>query len=139
MKKRMVSLSLLIMIIFLIGTPSYANSKYTLIAPEKESTSTTRNTTLISGKAPLGTEVTINVYGASNITGKKFSLKNMPEEDDYILISKQNIKSGVLGFGEEVKLIKGINKIIVSFKVDGVESIQRIIYNYNESELRIIK
>lgn len=139
MKKRISSILLLLLIVLSIGTPSYADSKYQVNTPSKSSISTTKNTVLISGKAPRETEISIDVYGAANIRGRNYSLKNLPENEDYVLISKQNISSGAAGFGEEVKLIKGINKIVVSFKVDGVDSVQRIIYHYDASELKRIR
>ncbi len=146
MKRKIVSTFLLLLIVFTMGSQSFANgnSKYQVNTPEKTSISTTNNTILISGKAPKGTDIIIDVYGAvdyksANFKGSKnYSLSNLPEKEDYVLISKQNIISGPAGFGEEIGLIKGINKIIITFKVDGVDAVERIIYHYDANELKKI-
>lgn len=137
MKKRVLSTILVFIVIFSISTTSFASSgsKYQVNTPKSGALSTTKGTILISGKAPRGTSVSIDVYGAADIRGRDYNLANLPKNSDYVFISKQNLKAGAAGFGEEVKLIKGINKIVVSFKVNGVNSVQKIVYYYDASEL----
>ena len=137
MKKKMLTGLFMFLIIFTMSSTSLAsgNSKYQVNTPDKDSISTTKDTMLISGKAPRGTKVTIDLYGAVDVRGKNYTLANLPNNKDYVFISKQNLKSGAAGFGEEVKLIKGINKVIVTFKVDGVKPVQKIIYMYDKDQL----
>lgn len=140
MKRRVLSTILAFIMVFSISTASFAtDGKYQVNTPKKGAVSTTKDTILISGKAPRGTSLSIDLYGAADIRGKNYTLANLPDDSDYVFISKQNIKSGAAGFGEEVKLIKGINKVIVSFKVDGVKSVQKIVYYYDASELRRVR
>lgn len=141
MKKRVLSTILAFIMVFSMSTTSFANSgsRYQVNTPKKEAISTTKNRVLISGKAPRNTRVSIDVYGAADIRGKNYNLANLPKNKDYVLISRQNIRAGAAGFGEEVKLIKGINKIIVTFKVDGVKPVQKIIYCYDAQELRRLR
>lgn len=110
-------------------------SKYQVITPSEYSSTPKKKVVLISGKAPEGTSITIEVYGAVDLTGKKYSLAKLPNKDDYILISDQTIKSGVAGFGEEVELVCGINKIIITFNVNGIPSVERILYYYEVEQV----
>lgn len=143
MWKRIASSLLVFIVIFSLSTVGYAASstnakrkttkvdpsKYQVNTPEEDSSSN-KKTVLISGKAPEGTNIIIEVYGAVDLTGKNYTLAKLPKNEDYILISTQNIKSGRAGFGEEIELIMGINKVIVTFNVKGVPSQERIIYYY---------
>lgn len=135
MKKRVMPLLLSLVIILSLSTQVSANSKYRVNTPKPAKYATTRDVVLISGRAPRDTRISIDVYGAVNTTGKNYNLANLPKDRDYVLISRQNLKCGPVGFGEEVKLIKGINKIIVTFKVKGVEPVQKIVYYYNTKDL----
>ena len=108
-------------------------SKYQVTVPDEGSIATEKKVALISGKAPTGTNIIIEVYGTTDLTGKNFTLTNLPKDSDYILISKETIKSGKLGFAKEVELVSGINKVIVIFKVDGVTSVEKIFYVYDKA------
>ncbi|MBU5424785.1 hypothetical protein KQI41_00065 [Tissierella pigra] len=104
-------------------------TKYQVINPEKKAYSTEDKITFINGKAPSGTEVTIEVYGTTDLTRKNFDLLKLPDEDDYIEISSDTIKSGNMGFfDKELELVTGINKIIVIFEVEDVPPIEIIVY-----------
>lgn len=104
-------------------------SKYQVINPEKKAYSTEDKITFINGKAPSGAEITIEVYGTTDLTRKNFDLLKLPEEDDYIEISTDTIKSGNMGFfDKELELVTGINKIIVKFDVEEVSPVEIIIY-----------
>lgn len=108
-------------------------SKYQVTVPNDPTTSTGEKVTLVSGRAPEGTNVVVEVYGTTDLTGKNFNLNKLPKDTDYILISSETIKSGKLGFAKEVELVNGINKVIVIFKVNGVPQAQRIIYVYDKA------
>ncbi|MSU02795.1 hypothetical protein [Tissierella pigra] len=104
-------------------------TKYQVINPEKKAYSTEDKITFINGKAPSGTEVTIEVYGTTDLTRKSFDLLKLPDEDDYIEISSDTIKSGNMGFfDKELELVTGINKIIIIFEVEDVPPIEIIVY-----------
>lgn len=137
-RKFIIGLFVFIMIIS-ASTFGYASnvdsSKYQVIAPEEEASASKNKVVLISGKAPEGTEVKIEVYGAIDLKGNKYSLAKLPEEEDYTLISSLDIESGALGFAEEVELISGINKIVINFNVDGISPIEKIIYHYEVQEV----
>lgn len=147
-RKLMIVLVVMIMI-FSISTAGFAASinntkpkatkvdttKYQVITPEESSSSTTKKVVLISGKAPEGTNIIIDVYGAIDLTGKNYSLAKLPKEDDYTNISSVTIKAGDVGFGEEVELILGINKIIITFDVQGVPSVEKVFYCYEKGQL----
>ena len=104
-------------------------TKYQVINPEKKAYSTEDKIIFINGKAPSGTEITIEVYGTTDLTRKNFDLLKLPEEDDYIEISNDTIKSGNMGFfDKELELITGINKIIVRFDVEDVPEVEIMVY-----------
>lgn len=115
--------------------PKVDITKYQVITPEKSSSASDKKVVLISGKAPEGTKIIIDVYGAIDLTGNNYSLEKLPGKDDYILISSKTTKSGALGFGEEVELILGVNKITVTFDVNGVPSVEKILYYYEKEQL----
>lgn len=141
--KRRIALSLLILIIlFTIPNMPYAASfrmKNTNIhrvnVPEELISSTGEKVAIVSGTAPEGTNIVIELYGTTDLTGKKFNLNKLPNKEDYILISSEEIKSGSLGFGKELELTSGINKIVVIFKVKGEPQEQRIIYYYEKGSI----
>ncbi|HSH35063.1 hypothetical protein [Schnuerera sp.] len=141
-KKLTISLVAIIMF-FSISTVGFAAptdnkvdiTKYQVITPEESSSATNNKVILISGKAPEGTDIIIDLYGAIDLTGGKYSLTNLPKEDDYSHISSINIKSGDIGFGEEVELILGINKIIITFDVEGVPTVEKIRYYYEKEQV----
>ncbi len=135
-----------IMIAFCISTFnnfSYATNvvdttKYEILNPEKVSYSTRDKVVLINGRAPSGTEITINLYGTTDLTRSRFNLDTLPTEQDYILLSSEKVTSGNLGlFQKQLDLVKGINKIGINFGVQGVENKEIIVYVYNRSRLVI--
>ena len=137
MWKKVVSSLFVIIVIFSFSTVSYGTSmdgvnKYQVKAPE-EGSLFTEKVTVVSGRAPKGTDIIIEVYGTADLTGKNYTLTKLPKEEDYVLISSEIIKSGELGFAKEIKLVTGINKIVVIFKVDGgPPSVKRIVYVYDK-------
>ena len=135
MKKTLRSILLSLLIIVSLSTSVSANGRYRVNTPKPAKYATTRNVVLISGRAPRNTRISIDVYGALNSRGKNYNLAHLPRDKDFILISRHNIKSGPLGFGREVKLIRGINKIVVTFRVRGVKPVQKIVYYYNTKDL----
>ncbi|NMB07960.1 MAG: hypothetical protein GX981_06210 [Tissierellia bacterium] len=139
--KRRIILSLFVLImVFTIPNMSYAassrirntNNRYQVNVPEESTLATGEKVAVISGKAPEGTSIVIEVYGTTDLTGKKFNLNKLPSAKDYILISSETIKSGSVGFGKEIELVNGINKIVVIFKIKGEPQEQRIIYVYDK-------
>lgn len=138
-RRTIISLFVLIMVLT-IPNMGYAasarentNNGYQVNIPSDAATSTKEKVTLVSGSAPSDTEIVIEVYGTTDLTGKKFNLNKLPKDTDYILISSETIKSGRLGFAKEVELVNGINKVVVIFKVNGVPQEQRIIYVYDKA------
>lgn len=138
MKRRTVLSLIVLALILTLPNISYgarlrSNNRYQVRTPQEATLSTGEKVTVISGTAPAGTNIVIEVYGTTDLTGKKFNLNRLPNEKDYILISSETIKSGSLGFGKEVQLVNGINKIVVIFKVKGGPKEQRIIYVYDRT------
>lgn len=115
--------------------PKVDISKYQVSVPKEDSSSSNKKAALVSGSAPKGTSIVIDHYGAVDLTGKNYSLAKLPKDDEYVLISSQTIKSGQVGFGEEIELIMGINKIIVTFNVNGVPTVEKVIYYYEAEQL----
>jgi hypothetical protein len=143
MIKKMI-FSLVFFIAFLsVGQTSYATStinqvttttaiEYEIIKPERKSYSSSEKVVLINGKAPSGTEVTIEMYGTTDLTRRNFNLDNLPLKDDYIMISTESVISGNMGFFQkQLDLVRGINKIIIDFGVEGVEDEEIIVYKYD--------
>lgn len=108
-------------------------NRYQVTVPSKNAVAIDKKTALISGKAPSGTSIVIEVYGTMDLTGKNFSLTNLPKNSDYILISKETIKAGQVGFAKEVELVSGINKVVVIFRVNGVNTVEKIFYVYDNA------
>lgn len=139
MRKKLVVAFLLVFAIFCIGTfndTAYASdaNKYQVLSPSKSSFSITDKVYLINGKAPTGTDVTIEVYGTTDLTKKNFNLNHLPSKDDYIRLSSETVTSGNMGFFQkQINLILGINKVVVSFDAEGVADQEFIIYVYNKS------
>lgn len=133
--------ALLFALITIINISSFAfaddidSSKYQVILPKEEASAYKNKVILISGQAPVGTKISIELYGVVDLTGNKYSLINLPNKDDYTLISTSDIESGPLGFAKEVELIRGINKIIVNFNVEGIASVERIVYYYEAQQI----
>lgn len=104
-------------------------SKYQVINPEKNAYSTEDKVIFINGKAPSGTSIGIKLYGTTDLTRKSFNLLKLPGKDDYIEVSDETVKAGNMGFfDKQLDLVTGINKIIIDFGVDGVPSVEKIIY-----------
>ena len=106
--------------------------------PQYEVTNLTRNNfsingnnLSINGKAPAGSDVTIKVYNTRTIHRNKYNLAKLPDSKDYILSSKQDLKSGNFGFYQSyISLTNGVNKVVVDFNREGVKPIEIIIYSY---------
>lgn len=116
------------------STTAIDPSKYEVLKPEKESYSTADKVILLNGKAPSGTEITIDIYGTTDIdiAKKTFNLDKLPTEKDYILVVSEKVTSGNMGFFQkQMDLVKGINKIVINFGVEGVESKEYIVYVYD--------
>ncbi|NLL81074.1 MAG: hypothetical protein GX231_02055 [Tissierellia bacterium] len=141
MIKRIIACLLIAFSVLNFGTFAHATNidatKYEISNPEKTSYSTEDKIILINGKAPSGTEITFDVYGTTDNTTdinkrKNFHLNNLPTDEEYILISNETVTSGNMGlFSKELDLVKGINKIVVDFNAEGVESVEIIVYVYN--------
>lgn len=115
-------------------------SKYEVLNPEKSAYSTKDKIVLVNGKAPSGTEITIEVYGTrdiilnntSNLVKQGFNLDNLPTETDYILKATEKVTSGNMGlFLKQLDLVKGINKIVINFGTEGIEHVEKIVYVYS--------
>ena len=104
-------------------------SKYQVINPEKDAYSTEDKVIFINGKAPSGTSVVIKVYGTTDLTRKSFNLLKLPSKNDYIEVFNETVKAGNMGFfDKQLDLVTGINKIIIDFGVDGVPTVEKIVY-----------
>ena len=109
-------------------------SKYEVLSPTKSSFSITDKVYLINGKAPTGTDVTIDVYGTTDLTKKNFNLEHLPSEDDYIEIFSEIVTSGNMGFFQkQIDLVMGINKIVITFDVEDISPMEFIILVYDKS------
>lgn len=130
--------SLILLVAFMsIGEITYATStataaEYDIIKPDKKIYSSSEKVILINGKAPSGTEVTINIYGTTDLNSRNFNLGNLPSQGDYILIDTESVKSGNMGFFQkQLDLVRGINKIYINFGVAGVANREIIVYKYD--------
>lgn len=133
-KKMILSLIVIIFIVGLsnAGFASATNDRYEIIKPEKLSFSSSEKILLINGRAPSGTEISISVYGTTDLTRRSFNLDKLPTEQEYILIATEKVTSGNLGlFQKQMDLVRGINKIIIDFGVSGVPSREYIIFTYD--------
>lgn len=107
---------------------------YQITHPDKEFSSKDDKIALINGKAPANTEIKITVYGTTDLTRKNFNLDKLPSEKDYIEISSETIKAGNTGFFQkQMDLVMGVNKIVISFEVEGVDAKEYIIYVYDKA------
>ena len=137
MWKKVISSLFVLIVIFSFSTVGYGTSmdkadRYQVKAPE-EGSLFTEKVTVVSGRAPEGTNIVIEVHGTADLTGKNYTLTKLPKEGDYVCISSEVIKAGELGFAKEVKLVTGINKIVVIFKVDGgPPSVDKVVYVYDK-------
>lgn len=104
--------------------------KYQIIKPEEDMFASPNKTILVSGKAPDGTNVTIEVFGTTDMTRSNYNLENLPNEEDYIRRINETIKVGGMGlFSKEFNLILGINKIVITFRNASDEIIgQKIVF-----------
>ncbi len=143
MWKRIIACVLIAFGLMMFNNFSYATNvvdttKYQILNPEKVSYSTRDRVVLINGKAPSGTEITINLYGTTDLTRSKFNLDTLPGPRDYILLSSEKVTSGNLDlFQNQLDLVKGINRISINFGVEGVENKEIIVYVYNRDRLVI--
>lgn len=137
LKKIMISLLVLFAIIN-IGSISEATgvdlSKYEIINPVEQSSSTLEKNILVNGKAPTGTNISIDVFITTDLTRKNFDLSKLPENKDYINRETVSLKAGNMGyFQHEISLGLGINKISLDFGVEGLEPREFIIYVFDNS------
>lgn len=103
-------------------------TKYEVINPDKKAFTSKEKITFINGKAPSKTKITIKGYGTTDLTRKNFNLHNLPKKDDYIESYSHEVVAGNMGFFyKQLKLVSGINKILVNFNVDGVPDVEIII------------
>ena len=146
MWKRIIASIMLVLALMSLGTLGYATNvvdatKYEILNPEKLSFSTGEKVVLINGKAPSGTEIVIDVYGTTvvrtDISKKSFNLDNLPGEKDYILIASEKITSGNMGlFQKQMDLVKGVNKLVINYGVEGIEPVEIIVNVYNRVSTR---
>ncbi len=103
-------------------------TKYQLTEPQSDAYTIYDKITFINGKAPTGTSIIISVYGTTDLTRKSFDLSKLPTDDDYIEVFQETIKTGNIGtFGKQLDLVTGINKIIITFDVEGVPPVEIIV------------
>lgn len=152
MLKRVMA-SVLVVLMLIMGTSfSYATpittttkskvtvdlSKYELFTPEKPLYSTENKNLQLSGKAPSGSEIKLEVFGTTDLTRKNFNLTKLPSEKDYIQVIDEVITSGNMGFFQkQIELVMGINKVIIDFGVEGVNPVEIIIYVYDKSVAQV--
>lgn len=134
MKKRFISICLLLLLVFGFQASTYA-SEYEILNPEKDTFSTRNKVVLVNGKAPTDTKIVMDIYGTTDLTRKNFNLANLPKDEDYIKRLTEEVKAGNMGFfKKEIELILGVNKIVVKFdRTDIAEEI--VIYVYDQSIL----
>lgn len=107
---------------------SVDKSKYEVINPVKRAFTSKNKITFVNGKAPSDTRIGITVYGTTDLTRQNFNLNNLPKKDDYIQSHSYQVISGNMGFfDKQLKLVSGINKVIVNFNVNGVPNTEIII------------
>lgn len=135
MWKKLLIAFLLCASIMAFSTVSHASSgvsvdkgKYEVINPAKRSFTSKNKVTFVNGKAPSGTKIDIKVYGTTDLTRNNFNLHNLPKKDDYIESHSYGVTAGNMGFfDKQLKLVSGINKVIVDFNAGGVPNIEIII------------
>ncbi len=142
MWKRAVLFLVLLLTLFNFSSIGYATTtvdvtKYTVLNPEKLSYSTSDKVILINGKAPSGTEITIDAYGTSEMYRRSsdssrrtsYNLDNLPKEEDYNSVVTETVTSGNMGlFQKQMDLVNGINKLIINFGVEEVDPVEIIVY-----------
>lgn len=103
--------------------------KYQITSPEEKLFTSRDKFAFINGKAPTGTIISIRVYGTTDLTRKVFNLSRLPKAEDYIEIHEEDIEVGNMGFfDKQLELVTGINRILISFNVEGVPSEEIIIF-----------
>lgn len=129
----MIALTLISFSSFGYATNFIDKTKYEILNPEKLSYSTSDRVVLINGKAPSNSEIVINVYGTTDLTRRNFNLDKLPSREDYILIASEKATSGNMGlFQKQMDLVRGINKLVIDFGVEGLDKVQIIVYVYNK-------
>ena len=114
------------------GNAISTRTDYEIIKPEKEIYSSSERVVLINGRAPSGTEITVELYGTTDLTRRSFNLDRLPAHEDYILIKSDSVTSGNLGFFQkQMDLVRGINKLVIDFGVEGVEYKEFIVFKYD--------
>lgn len=130
MLRKLLSVAIVFVALCTIGTVAYADGEVTtenqevqnkeleIVGPEDMST-TTDKVIILSGKGKEGTNVIIEVYSTVTISKDTFTLENLPEDDEYILMTSEEFEISSLGsFAKEVELKKGLYKIVFSVKID---------------------
>lgn len=109
-------------------------SKYEILTPEKSLYSTENKILQLSGKAPSGSEIKLEVFGTTDLTKKNFNLTKLPSEKDYIHVINEVITSGNMGFFQkQIELVMGMNKIVIDFGLEDVNPVEIIVYVYDKS------
>ncbi len=120
------------------GNAITTRADYEVIKPERSIYSSSERVVLINGRAPSGTEITVELYGTTDLTRRSFNLDRLPSPGDYILIKSESVTSGNLGFFQkQMDLVRGINKVVIDFGVDGVEDKEFIVYKYDVTRTEI--
>ncbi|MCR3955665.1 MAG: hypothetical protein NUK57_05160 [Gudongella sp.] len=147
------TLASLMIMMAVLGFASFANAStvitgnaittrtdYEIIKPERSVYSSSERVVLINGRAPSGTEITVKLYGTTDLTRRSFNLDRLPSPEDYILISSESVTSGNLGFFQkQMDLVRGINRLVIDFGVEEVEDREFIVYKYDvrTTEIRL--
>jgi hypothetical protein len=145
MIKRIIACFMIALTILSSSSFAYATNvdatKYAILNPEKTIYSTEDKVILINGKAPSGTEITLDIYAtidSTDLRKSNFDLNNLPSVEDYILITNDKVTSGNMGlFSKQLDLVKGINKIVIDYGVEGIEPVEIIVYVYNIDRARV--
>lgn len=104
-------------------------SKYQITSPEEKLFTSRDKVAFINGKAPAGTIISIKVYGTTDLTRKVFNLSRLPKGEDYIEVHEEDIEVGNMGiFDKQLELVTGINRIVISFNVEGLPAEEIIIF-----------
>lgn len=110
------------------------------ITSPEDKLATTDNIILLSGKGKEGTNVTIEVYSTVSISKETFTLDNLPEDDEYILLLTESFEIGSIGsFAKEKELKKGLYKIVFSVKKSDKVNVVATRYIYITSKEDVIK
>jgi hypothetical protein len=155
MWKRLITMGLVFILIFGISNLSFAtgfdsegltqievakkDGGCQIIRPEEDKFKTSDNIIALTGKSPKGTTVTIELFGTTDLTRRKFSLNNLPSSKDYVRFYSKTFKVGPSGmFAEQLNLRLGVNKIKVTFRVTNSNKprSEKIVYVIDTSQAK---